>query len=91
MYDEIRKIATGKGDDYTTGCLLDYQYLKDHYQLIAVDQSKQKELETDPRAIQQIEFYGMLNTNSQVCSVRKIRRSNTRILQRNGKSFGKNV
>ena len=36
-YDEIRKIATGKGDDYTTGCLLDYQYFKDHYQLIAVD------------------------------------------------------
>ena len=42
-YDEIRKIATGKGDDYTTGCLLDYQYFKDHYQLIAVDLSKQKE------------------------------------------------
>ena len=40
-YDEIRKIARGKGDDYTTGCLLDYQYLKDHYQLIAVDLSKQ--------------------------------------------------
>ena len=39
-YDEIRKIATGKGDDYTTGCLLDYQYFKDHYQLIAVDLSK---------------------------------------------------
>ena len=30
-YDEIRKITTGKGDDYTTGCLLDYQYFKDHY------------------------------------------------------------
>ena len=41
-YDEIRKITTGKGDDYTTGCLLDYQYFKDHYQLIAVDLSKQK-------------------------------------------------
>ena len=39
-YDEMRKIATGKGDDYTTGCLLDYQYFKDHYQLIAVDLSK---------------------------------------------------
>ena len=39
-YDEIRKIATGKGDYYTTGCLLDYQYFKDHYQLIAVDLSK---------------------------------------------------
>ena len=29
QYDEIRKIATGQGDDYTTGCLLDYQYFKD--------------------------------------------------------------
>ena len=68
-YDEIRKIATGKVDDYTTGCLLDYQYFKEHYQLIAVDLSKQKGLDADPRAIQQIEFYGMLNTNSQVCTV----------------------
>ena len=41
-YDVIRKIATGKGDHYTTGCLLDYQYFKDHYQLIAVDLCKQK-------------------------------------------------
>ena len=68
-YDEIRKIATGKGDDYTTGCLLDYQYFKDHYQLIAVDLSKQKELDADPRAIQQMELYGKLGTNSQVCAV----------------------
>ena len=69
QYDEIRKTATGQGDDYTTGCLLDYQYFKDHYNLIAVDLSKQKELDADSRAIQQIEFYGMLNTNSQVCTV----------------------
>ena len=41
-YEEIRKIATGQGDDYTTGCLLDYQYFKDDEQLIAVDLSKQK-------------------------------------------------
>ena len=68
-YDEIRKIATGKGDNYTTGCLLNYQYFKDNYQLIAVDLSKQKELDVDPRAIQQIDFYGMLTTNSQVCTV----------------------
>ena len=65
-YDEIRKIATGKGDDYTTGCLLDYQYFKDYYQLIAFNFSKQKELDADPTASQQIEFYGMLKTNSQV-------------------------
>ena len=68
-YDEIRKIPTGKGDDYTTSCLLDYQYFKDHYQLIAVDLSKQKELDADPRAVQQTEFSGKLETNSQVCTV----------------------
>ena len=68
-YDEIRKITTVKGDDYTTGCLLDYQYFKDHYQLITVDLSKQKELDADPRAIQEIEFYRKLETNLQVCKV----------------------
>ena len=68
-YDELRKVTTGKGDDSTTECLLDYQYFKDHYQLIAVDLSKQKELDADPSAIQQTEFNGMLNTNSQTCTV----------------------
>ena len=68
QYDEIRKTAIGQGDDYTTGCLLDYQYFKDHYNLIAVDLSKQKELDADSRAIQQIEFYEVLKTNSQVCT-----------------------
>ena len=69
QYEEIRKTATGQGDDYTTGFLLDYQYLKDHYNLIAVDLSKQKELDADSRAVQQIKFYGMLKTNSQVYTV----------------------
>ena len=41
-YDEIRKIATGKGDNYASGCLLDGDYLKKNYQLIAVDLSKQR-------------------------------------------------
>ena len=40
-YDEIRKISTESGDDFTTGCLLDCQYVRNHYQLIAVDLSKQ--------------------------------------------------
>ena len=56
QYDEIRKVSTGYGDDYTTGCLLDYAYFKDHYRLIAVDLSKQKALDVDQRAIQQIVF-----------------------------------
>ena len=68
QYGKVRKTATGQGDDYTTEYLLDYQYFKDHYNLIAIDLSKQKELDTDSRAIQQIEFYGMLKTNLQVCT-----------------------
>ena len=65
---EIRNIATGQGDNYTTGCLLGYQYFRDHYQLIAADLGKQKALDADPRAIQQIEFHGMPKPNSKVCT-----------------------
>ena len=50
-YENIRKIATGQGDDYTTGCLLDYSYFADTYKMIAVDLSKQQTLDADPRAI----------------------------------------
>ena len=53
-YENIRKIAAGQGDDYTTGCLLDCSYFKDHYKLVAIDLSKQQALDADPRAIQQI-------------------------------------
>ena len=49
--------------------MLDYQYSKNYYQLIAVDLSKQKELDTDLRDIQQIEFYGMLKANSQAYKI----------------------
>ena len=59
-YDNIRKIATGQGDDYTTGCLLDYPYLKKNYKLIAIDLSKQQKLDADPKAIQQVDFNGNL-------------------------------
>ena len=55
-YDNIRKIATGQGDDYTTGCLLDYPYFKKYYNLIAIDLSKQQKLDADPKAIQQTNF-----------------------------------
>ena len=40
QYDEVRKVSTGQGDDYATGCLLHYGYFKDNYRLIAVDLSK---------------------------------------------------
>ena len=54
-YENIRRIAIGQGDDYTTGCLLDYTYFK-KYKMIAIDLSKQQALDADPRAIQQINF-----------------------------------
>ena len=44
------KIVTGQGDDYTTGCLLDYPHFKDSHKMIAVDLSKQQALEANPRA-----------------------------------------
>ena len=46
----------GNGENYTTGSMLDYDYFNKHYKLVANDLSKQKELDADPRAIQQIEF-----------------------------------
>ena len=60
-YENIRKITTGQGDDYTTGCLLDYSYFIDTYKMIAVDLSKQQALDADPRAIQQINFTANLD------------------------------
>ena len=61
-YENIRKIATGQGDDYTTGCLLDYSYFMDTYKMIAVDLSKQQALDSDSRAIRQINFTANLDT-----------------------------
>ena len=62
-YKSIRRIATGQGDDYTTGCLLDYSYFKENYKLIAIVLSKQHALGADPRAIQQINFTSNLDRN----------------------------
>ena len=62
-YENIRKIATGQGDDYTTGCLLDYPYFKNHYKMITIDLSKQQALDADRRAIQQINFTENLDRN----------------------------
>ena len=60
LITKVRKVSAGYGDDYTTGCLLDYAYFKDNCRLIAVDLSKQKDLGDDPRAIQQIVFQGVV-------------------------------
>ena len=60
-----------KGENYTIGSLLDYSYFNKLYKLVAVDLSTQKELDADPRAIQQIEFKYMLETNSNIYWVLK--------------------
>ena len=49
-----------KGNDYTTGCSLDYAFFKDTYRLIAIDLNKQKAFNIDPRAIQQLVFNGVV-------------------------------
>ena len=46
-FENIRESVTGKGDDYTTGCLLDYPYFKESYKMIAIDLNKQKALDAD--------------------------------------------
>ena len=61
---------TGQGDDYNTGSLLDFSYFRKNYRLIAGDLSKQKALDADSRAIQQIIFIGKI----------KAAVSNTRII-----------
>ena len=69
QYDKIRKISTGEGDDYTTGCLLDFSYFEKNYRLIAVDLSKQKALDADSRAIQQIIFTGKIKPAADILKI----------------------
>ena len=54
-------MITGQGDDYTTDCLLDYNYFNKHYKMIAIDLSKQYGSDADPKAIQKISFTGNLD------------------------------
>ena len=60
-YGNIRKIATGQGDNCTTGCLLDYPNFKKYCKLIALDLSEKQKLDVDPKAIQKISFTGNLD------------------------------
>ena len=61
-FENIRKIAIGQGDDYTTGCLLDYIYFKKIYKMIAIDLSKQQASDADPR------FYFILEEAKETAS-----------------------
>ena len=60
-YDSIWKIATGQGGNYTTGCLLDYNYFKNYYKMTAIDLTKLQALNVDPKTIQQFSFTGNIN------------------------------
>ena len=68
QYDELRKVSAGQGDDYTTGCLLDFDYYKKKNRLIAADLSKQKALDADSRAIQQI-IFTKTSENKVICYI----------------------
>ena len=52
--DNIQKVLTGQGDDYGTGCLLDYNYFREPYKIIAIDLSKQEERDSDAKVVQQL-------------------------------------
>ena len=60
----MRKVSIGQGDHYTTRCLLDFAYFEKNYRLLAADLSKQKALDADPRAIQQIIFTGKIKSTA---------------------------
>ena len=88
-YENIRKTATGKGDDYTTGCLLDYPYFKENYKMIAIDLSKQQALDADPKVIQEINFTPNLDRagNTTMFFIIEEARNCLRLFTRNCKSF----
>ena len=68
-YENIRKITIGQGDDYTTGCFLDYSYFRNHYKMIAIDLSKQQALDVHQRAMQQINFAANLDKDGDTTMV----------------------
>ena len=57
-YEKI--IDVNRNNEYTTGNLLDYDYFKKYYKLIAIDLSKQQVLQENEDLIQQIDFIGRL-------------------------------
>ena len=93
-YENIRKIGTGQGHDYITGCLLEYAYFKDYCKVIVIDLSKQQALDVDPTGIEQINFAANLDRKHKYHketekSISLLKRQNKlfRLFTRNCKSF----
>ena len=63
-YEKIIDIS--RNNEYTTGNLLDYDYFKKHYKLIAIDLSKQQVLQENEDLIQQINFIGRLENAANI-------------------------
>ena len=80
-YKNIRRFATDQGDDYITSCMLGYTYLKKKYKLIAIDLSKQRALDADPRAIQQINFTENLEREGNITMFFIIEKAKETVLQ----------
>ena len=55
-YDNVRKVTIGHGDDYTTGCLIDYSYFKESYKLIEIDLREQQTLDAGLKSMHQINY-----------------------------------
>ena len=64
-YEKLRKVMTGRSEDFTTGSLFDYDYWKNNYKLICCDLNKQKVLDTNPKANQQVELVYKLGDNDE--------------------------
>ena len=89
-YDNIRKIAVGQGDDYTTGCLLHYNYFNNYCKIIAIDLRKQQEYDADPKSIQQINFTENLDRDGSTTMffiIDEVNKNCFRFFTRNCESF----
>ena len=62
-YTELLKFTTGRSEDYSTGCLIDYDYYVKDFNIVAIELSYQSILNSDPKVIQQIEFIYKLDAN----------------------------
>ena len=84
QYDEVRKVSTGQGDDYTTGCLLYFAYFEKKIQINCCWFKQKKTLDADSRVMQQIIFTGKIKateTNTRVTIYYILEQSKETILE----------